>query len=296
MKYVSILLCLMMVLFSCKKAEKYVSPTINPHLAYSAGQAGDLDGKGMSFTIPGHKTPLVDSGGDWSNPCDVIWLDGDRLVFVQDEDDAGEIHFLNVVSGKVYPCEDEIQHQEVRDAVRTHRLEWTRTTDRGKTGGQQMVNRMFTKSNCVSYDELKLAEIKSRDETQTAYLLQKRHYEARERQKAMSERVICEYRLSYEYCQRLHSRTDAQGAKLGNCPKSWVTLSRDGRYLLTDAGLVDLKASKYLGEGALVQQEPSTPPVVVAYAVNPAFDKVAVVYGYSDHYVVDVADLKLPGK
>lgn len=296
MKYLSILLCLMMVLFSCKKTDKYVSPTIDSHLRYSAAQAGDLDGKGVSFTIPGHKAPLVGSGGGWANPSDVIWLDGDRIVFVRDADDAKAIHFLNVVSGKVYPCEDEIQHQEVRDAVRTHRLEWTRTTDRSLTGGAQLVKRMHTQSQCVPYDEFKMAEIKSRDEKQTTYMVERKHYKAREKQDARTERVFCEHSLDYQYCGMVDSRTGVEPNRIGDCPKNWATLSRDGRYLLTDAGLIDMKRRNYISKGALVQQGASQPPVVLTYAVNPSFDKVAVLYGYTDHYVLDVVAFDLPGK
>lgn len=291
-----LLLCISIAVVGCVKPKAYVSPTIDPSLGYSANEVADKDGKGLSFSIPGHTTPLIDNAGGWksANKSDMIWLDSDRIAFVGDVNKANTIFFLNTVSGDIYPCEDEIQHQEIRDAVSTYRLNWFRSTDRSLTGGQQLLKKMSTTGSCRGYEEHTSAEVKSVDENESTFIIKVEKFVGVEVEDRFTKRVICEYRDAGSYCGILASRTSPTNDKIGLCPQKWATLSLDGKYMLSDAGLLDLEARQYLTEGALIDQKPSTPPVLLAYTVAPAFDRVAILYGYPDRYVVDVVSFSLP--
>lgn len=298
MHYMIFLVCIVALLGGCKSAKEYVAPTIDSHLKYSPSQVADKDGKGVEFKIPGHVVPLVQKSGAWNekNVSSMVWLDGDRVVFVRDIQKIEQIQFLNVVSGEVYPCEDEIQRQEVLDAMATHELKWFRTTERDLTGSGQLVKRMLTTGACDPYDEYMSAEVRSPDEKESVFIVHVQKYAGFEVQDFRTKEYECEYRKTHDYCGLLPSRVSTTPTKIGLCPEEWATLTDDGKYMLTDAGLLDVEGKGYLTKGALVQQDLSTPPVLLAHTVSPSFDHVAILYGYPDHYVVDVVPLTMPKK
>lgn len=297
MRFAGLVVCLLVLLGGCKSAKEYVAPTIDSHLDYSQAQVADMDGKGVKFTVPGHQKPLV-KGGEWNedNKSTMVWLDGDRVVFVRDIEKIDQIQFLNVVSGEVYPCEDEIQRQEVLDAMGTHELKWFRTTERDLTGSGQLVKRMITTGACDPYDEFMSAEIRSPDEMESVFIVHVQKFAGHEVEDLRTKEVDCVYRKTHDYCGLLPSRLSMSPSRLSMCPQEWATMSMDGAYMATDAGVLDVEGKGFVTKGALVEQGMSKPPVLLTHTVSPEFDRAAILYGYPDHYVVDIVPLSLPRK
>lgn len=283
---------------ACATAPKeYINPDIDSCLKYSNNQVADKDGIGIAFNLPSDTMPIINNYGIWNsnNRSDMVWVDNDRIAFVhpQVRDKGQEIDFLNIISGAVYPCEDEIQREEVMEVLATHSIAWTRVTDRDKTGVDQALDTLNSLVLCSDYNEYFNAELKSDDENQMKLLVKVQEMKGR--------RVSSPF--GFSYCDHFpgavnygikESKTSDTFYKIDKGPKIWAELTPDGRYLFTDVGILDMHTHHFLTEKPLIQQKESLPPVVLSHAISPSFDKVAILFGYPDHYFLDVVSFQMP--
>ena len=277
------------------KPKEYISPTIDECLVYSENEVAEKDGKGIVFTLPGDTMPVITDYGDWNqgNWSSMVWLDNDRIAFVRSTTADKGINILNLLSGDVYPCEDEIQREEVLDAMGTHALNWVRVTDRDKSGAGQFFSTLFTVAACSNYNEYANAEVKSDDENVTRLLIKVTKMEGHRIQNGIFG-SICQHYPTESYCGIQDTKTSTKFNKIGKCPVAWADLTPDGHYLFTDKGILDMETKQYMTTASMISQQASLPPVVLAHSVSPTFDKVAILYGYTDHYVLDVVPFTMP--